>query len=1250
LQDPNYRLKVAPRTEIQIRDVSVSPHVILWGGVVTRVSEHREGGAIIGSIDAVDYTELLRESVSLQYTPLAQSTIKQVLTSQTYLFTPSLAERKGGIAKVTVDSISIGSPYSRNLQIGDTVVVNLSDDTYDGPFHKIIAITGAGPYQLTFQQYSNVADSVSSAVTGTVKIPGFLTIDNASGLDSRFRILDANIYDLNTAYKWSPKTPNVNRSVAFATRAADVATITLSGDHSFSVGHPFTITLTNGPTGYAALNGSYTIDTVPSARTFTYKTATSGTVTYGAATGTVSADGTITPTPITGGDMRSNLDTVINPGLGVAYANAGTLDGSGNLTIDIFVKPKNQVDLVTNGLFEGGVSTGWTPGSYTISSNGTTGPYGVGDSAYYSGTDHQDMEMASGSRIAVAAGNKYFWSWRQKASQPNKAHPHIKFYNGAGAVVGNSHGYDICKTDVTANQWERNSGIVVVPATAATMTFVLHHDSFSSTHSVYYTDIQATKITGTFGFSDRPITDLAYWNNVTVSGVDLRDFENPSAPEESGEAANRVYLYAPYTEVDALTGAKKLTTYRNTYDFVQGVWENGGKRIESSIVSNDAVDATLALETARKFFKEKGQALKSFEFEHNSGPLSVGDVVPFIWNELKVAEALVVRKQVGYLVGQEIFYRVQLGGDLAYQRNTLYLVEQRLKDITGDSAYFAPKPSPYAGQPTAGGVVTPAIPEATPGTNQISIKWDYPTSLVNSAAFGGFIVLRSELNLVGTATTAAGGTGSIATLTTSSNHGLLAGDEVVIENLVPDGYNGPFTILSVPALNSFTYANQTTGAQTGAGSIYRIGTWSKASTNEPISGAAQPTAPDVATTSYTDTDLTPGKYYAYKLAAIDVSTSDPIITGYSSTSNAVTPAAVTVDFGNSYSGLGINVPKVIWTVTENTSSFYITSGGTESFLPSIQYPIGQIVYTESLGKLFKSSEFQDNIGTTIQGWTRAAIDKIDVSTSGEVSIVADNITAGKLDAGYVQITNLTVDSLKSGDIELLGNPTNAEPDRLSKLNFKNSSGGVVSYWDKNGLVVKAASDDQKKVYIHDGKIDLINSEGVTTAALDGNGINATSITIGQLPGGSNAIPNSSFELAAFGVPFTIKPRGNRLSSPLLSNSAAGSSFSFLNMTTAVSGVITAVSISSPNVTFTCSPHAFAVGDYVTIVGVLNTSGSGTTILNFQNEKITAVSGTTAFTIQPGTSPSVNTFPTGAVYASSTGKAYRDQIEQSTYGW
>jgi hypothetical protein len=182
------------------------------------------------------------------------------------------------------------------------------------------------------------------------------------------------------------------------------------------------------------------------------------------------------------------------------------------------------------------------------------------------------------------------------------------------------------------------------------------------------------------------------------------------------------------------------------------------------------------------------------------------------------------------------------------------------------------------------------------------------------------------------------------------------------------------------------------------------------------------------------------------------------------------------------------------------------------------------------------------------------------------------------------------------------------------------------------------------VYIHDGKIDLINSSGVTTGALDGNGINATSITVGQLPGGSNAIPNSSFELAGFGVPISEPIYGPGQSSPTLNYTtsiSASTTISPNNVSVAVSGVITAVSVSSPNITVTCSPHSFAEGDYVTISGIVGTGAS----LNLVHQQITLVTGTTSFRIAPPTA----SFPTGGAWVSG-GRVYRDQIDQTSYGW
>ena len=103
LNDDFFHLKILQRTEVQVRDISTSPHTILWGGIVTRVEENKEGGAISGSIEAVDYTEILNESVALEYTSAAESTIKQVITSDTYSFTVTDASRLDNVVTLTIN-------------------------------------------------------------------------------------------------------------------------------------------------------------------------------------------------------------------------------------------------------------------------------------------------------------------------------------------------------------------------------------------------------------------------------------------------------------------------------------------------------------------------------------------------------------------------------------------------------------------------------------------------------------------------------------------------------------------------------------------------------------------------------------------------------------------------------------------------------------------------------------------------------------------------------------------------------------------------------------------------------------------------------------------------------------------------------------------------------------------------------------------------------------------------------------------
>ena len=80
-------------------------------------------------------------------------------------------------------------------------------------------------------------------------------------------------------YRWHP---DITKAVSNVARTGTTATVTTSTAHTFEVGDPVVVaSLTN-----TALNGSYTIATVPTSTTFTYTTTTTGSIASTADTGT----------------------------------------------------------------------------------------------------------------------------------------------------------------------------------------------------------------------------------------------------------------------------------------------------------------------------------------------------------------------------------------------------------------------------------------------------------------------------------------------------------------------------------------------------------------------------------------------------------------------------------------------------------------------------------------------------------------------------------------------------------------------------------------------------------------------------------------------------------------------------------------------------------------------------------------------------------------------------------------------------
>jgi hypothetical protein len=101
-------------------------------------------------------------------------------------------------------------------------------------------------------------------------------------------------------------------------------------------------------------------------------------------------------------------------------------------------------------------------------------------------------------------------------------------------------------------------------------------------------------------------------------------------------------------------------------------------------------------------------------------------------------------------------------------------------------------------------------------------------------------------------------------------------------------------------------------------------------------------------------------------------------------------------------GGGFLVETVSYTLTG-------TPGSVET-----QYPLGQLVYAENDGKLYRNGKVGTNLFDYY--WTRAAVDAIDVSSDGQVSISADRLTAGTIDAGIINVTNLNASDITTGTL------------------------------------------------------------------------------------------------------------------------------------------------------------------------------------------------------------------------------------------
>jgi hypothetical protein len=104
------------------------------------------------------------------------------------------------------------------------------------------------------------------------------------------------------------------------------------------------------------------------------------------------------------------------------------------------------------------------------------------------------------------------------------------------------------------------------------------------------------------------------------------------------------------------------------------------------------------------------------------------------------------------------------------------------------------------------------------------------TSTVNVPNASTPIFVNTPLTIASSAKNGATESGNTVTITTSAAHGLVAGQTVLIAGL-PAGFDGTFTVASVPSTTTFTYTDATSGlSKSGGGTVTGYGLTESGST------------------------------------------------------------------------------------------------------------------------------------------------------------------------------------------------------------------------------------------------------------------------------------------------------------------------------------------------------------------------------------------------------------------------------------
>lgn len=168
-------------------------------------------------------------------------------------------------------------------------------------------------------------------------------------------------------------------------------------------------------------------------------------------------------------------------------------------------------------------------------------------------------------------------------------------------------------------------------------------------------------------------------------------------------------------------------------------------------------------------------------------------------------------------------------------------------------------------------------------------------------------------------------------------------------------------------------------------------------------------------------------------------------------------------------------------------------------LPDPVYPTSSLVLWTSDGKLYRN---------VAEAWT-VAIEGGDIIAG---SITTGQIAAGAIGASQIAVGAITAEMISGGILVI-----RPIAGYTQGIRMENADGLLLAYWSPTGMKISDPADGSRYVILDAGSLKFTKNNGADgfPNAITPDGINASSITFGALPGGGNVASNSSFELSAF---------------------------------------------------------------------------------------------------------------------------------------